>query len=118
LEEAIGDLTAEDRERQVVVSSHLYLVPGLQNLFFGDLILDKAHYLRNPRSAWHQLVRVLPHKAAWFATATAILNQPIDVKGYLNILFGHIGKTLTPNHLDTIDRYSNPYDNDFPYEKF
>lgn len=60
----------------------------LSKMNFQILILDEAHYMKNPKAkrtkAINELVKIIPHIIA--LTGTPILNRPIEIYNILKIL--------------------------------
>jgi superfamily II DNA/RNA helicase len=70
---------------------------------FERIVMDEAHYIKNPRTKNHRAIAILPTLNYWFVTATAMINKPLDLKGYLSLLYAPEFSRTAPDFREVSD---------------
>lgn len=66
-------------------SSRIY--SGALSFQFERVVCDEGHTLRNPNTLTSESIRHVNRKSIHFLSATPLLNRPIDMRGYLELVF-------------------------------
>ncbi|KAF5567438.1 hypothetical protein FNAPI_663, partial [Fusarium napiforme] len=53
----------------------------------GRIVLDEAHFAKNPKSTLNQMIRMIPHDERYLASATILSNSVRDFFGYIELMW-------------------------------